>query len=354
LNKNKKILVVPLDWGLGHATRCMPLIAEFLQQKCEVVVAGTETTNELIRQAFPLLQYVVIDGYEVAYSHSKWQLPFVIAKQIPKILAKIKAENKWLRQFVANNEIDIVISDNRYGLHHPTVKTIFMSHQLQIQVPQSSWIQWIVNKINHSYINRFSVCWVPDYKINAIGGELSNNKGVRHVEYIGNLSRFDKQDPTEINNDILFLISGPEPQRSLLERKIILEFTANDSRKIIVRGLPKTSEILEVNGFEIYNHLSKKELQDKILCSKTIVCRAGYSTIMDLIKLNKNALLIPTPGQTEQEYLAKQLSKRKLYFSINQRQNILESVALFKEMKFEKMPDYDLELYKEKVKKIIG
>lgn len=354
MNKNKKILIVPLDWGLGHATRCMPLIAEFLQQNCEVIVAGTETTNELIRQTFPSLQYELIEGYEISYSSSKWKLPFVIAKQIPKILLKIKSENKWLQQFVVNNEIDIVISDNRYGLNHPSVKTIFITHQLQIQVPQSKWMQRIVNKINHSYINKFSVCWVPDYEINAIGKELSNPKGIKHVEYIGNLSRFKKQDNLEIENDIMFLISGPEPQRSLLEQKIISEFIGNNSRKIIVRGLPKTSEILVVNGFTIFNHLTKKELQEKILSSKIIVCRAGYSTIMDLIKLNKNALLIPTPGQTEQEYLAKELTARNLFFMLNQTENILQGITLFKEMKFEKMPEYDLELYKQQVKKTIG
>lgn len=354
LNKKKKILIVPLDWGLGHATRCIPIINELLKNNCEVFVAGTETTNQIIRQEFPMLQYELIDGYAISYSSSKWKLPFVIAQQIPKILSKIKAENKWLQQFVTQNGIDIVISDNRYGLHHPTVKTIFMTHQLQIQVPQSRLMQMIVNKINHSYINKFSVCWVPDYETNAIGGELSNKKGLKHVEHIGNLSRFERQNNVEINNDILFLISGPEPQRSLLEQKIISEFANDSSRKIIIRGLPKSTEVFNINGFTIFNHLSKNELQEKILSSKIIVCRAGYSTIMDLIKLNKNALLIPTPGQTEQEYLAKELSDRKLFFTIHQNGNIEQGVELFKEMNFEKMPDYDLELYKEKLRLLIN
>ena len=354
MNKNKKILIVPLDWGLGHATRCMPIIAELLLQKCEVIVAGSDTTNQIIRQEFPLLQYELIDGYEISYSSSKWKLPFVIAKQIPKILSRIKSENKWLQQFVTKNQIDIVISDNRYGLHHPTVKTIFMTHQLKIQVPQSKWMQMIVNKINHSYINKFSVCWVPDYETNAIGGALSNKKGLHHVEYIGNLSRFESQNNVEIINDILFLISGPEPQRSLLEQKIISEFANDNTRKIIVRGLPKSTEILKINGFTIFNHLSKIELQEKILSSKILVCRAGYSTIMDLIKLNNNALLIPTPGQTEQEYLAKEMSERKLFFTIKQSENIAQGVELFKEKIFEKMPEYDLELYKKSIEILVS
>jgi len=353
LKKNKKILIVPLDWGLGHATRCMPIINELLKNDCEVLVAGTETTNQIIRQEFPLLQFELIDGYEISYSSSKWKLPFVLAKQIPKILSRIKTENKWLQQFVAKSQIDLVISDNRYGLHHPSVKTIFMTHQLQIQIPQSKWMQMFVNKINHFFINKFSVCWVPDYETNAIGGALSNKKGLKHVEYIGNLSRFESRNDVEITNDILFLISGPEPQRSLLEQKIISEFANDSSRKIIVRGLPKSTEVLNINGFTIFNHLSKNELQEKILSSKIIVCRAGYSTIMDLIKLNKNALLIPTPGQTEQEYLAKELTDRKLFFTINQTENILQGVELFKEKIFEKMPEYDLDLYTEKVKYLV-
>ncbi len=351
MNKIKKILIVPLDWGLGHATRCMAVVNDLLKNDCEVIVAGTETTNQIIRQEFPSLHYELIDGYNICYSSSKWKLPFVIAKQIPKILSRIKAENKWLKQFVAENKIDLVISDNRYGLHHSTVKTIFMTHQLQIQVPQSTWLKNIVNKINHSYINRFSVCWVPDYETNAIGGALSNKKGLKHVEYIGNLSRFKRQKDVEITNDILFLISGPEPQRSLLEEKIISEFANDSSRKIIIRGLPKSTEVLNINGFTIFNHLSKNELQETILASKIVVCRAGYSTIMDLIKLNKNALLIPTPGQTEQEYLAKELSDRKLFLTINQNENIAQGIDMFDEMKFEKMPEYDLELYKEVVRK---
>lgn len=351
MNKKKKILIVPLDWGLGHATRCIPIINELLKNDCKVLVAGTETTNQIICQEFPMLQYELIDGYAISYSSSKWKLPFVIAQQIPKILFKIKAENNWLKEFVIKHEIDIVISDNRYGLHHPTVKTIFMTHQLQIQVPQSTLLQIIVNKINHSFINKFSVCWVPDYETNAIGGELSNKKGLKHVEYIGNLSRFERRNEVVIKNDILFLISGPEPQRSLLEQKIIAEFVNDSSRKIIVRGLPKSSEVLNINGFTIFNHLSKTELQEKIQASKIVVCRAGYSTIMDLIKLNKYGLLIPTPGQTEQEYLAKELTDRKLFFTINQSENISQGVDLFKEINFEKMPEYDLELYKEVVRK---
>jgi len=205
--------------------------------------------------------------------------------------------------------------------------------------------------MNHSFINQFSVCWVPDYEINAIGGALSNKKGLKHVEYIGNLSRFESRNDVGITNDILFLISGPEPQRSLVEQKIISEFANDNSRKIIVRGLPKSNEVLNINGFTIFNLLSKNELQEKILSSKIIVCRAGYSTIMDLIKLKKNALLIPTPGQTEQEYLAKELTDRKLFFTINQNENIVKGIDLFKEMQFEKMLEYDLELYKEVVRK---
>ncbi len=327
MNQIKKILIAPLDWGLGHTTRCIPIIRELLKQGFEVIIAGHETTQKVLQEEFPELTYVYLKGYEIRYAKVASSLPWVMVKQIPKIIGHILREHIWLKQVIKQYQIDAVISDNRYGLYSKKIFSIFITHQLHIQVPQSKWAERVILHINRFFIKRYNQCWVPDTPHQDLGGLLTQPISGLPIQYIGLLSRFNMpQDVIETLYDYLFILSGPEPQRSLLEHKILQECEHLQGRKCLVRGLPSTDNNLTSSSFEIIPYAGASQLEQLMLSSNQIICRSGYSSIMDLVKLNKSALLIPTPGQTEQIYLGQYLQSKRWFSSISQDSNITEAL----------------------------
>lgn len=319
-------------------------------------IAGNETTNSLIRTEFPELNYLPLKGYNIQYSTKKWLLPFKIIQQIPSTILLMKFENKWLKRVAEQHKIDLIFSDNRYGLYHDLIPCYFITHQLQIQVPQSYLLQKLVNYMNHAYIRKFTTCLVPDYEELKMSGTLSQKGNLKHVSYIGNLSRFEYNKETKLKYDLLILLSGPEPQRTVLEQLFISELTGSDLNALIVRGKPDDLTSPISNGkIELIHHLNAHDLQQAILSSRMVICRAGYSSIMDLIKLRKHAILIPTPGQTEQEYLGVYLMHHKWFISFGQQETSLQHMLkLYHEFSFNEFPDWDMELYKSVFEQLIN
>ncbi len=320
-------MVAPLDWGLGHATRCIPVIQILIDNDFDILLAADGNSAELLRKEFPKLTILPLMGYQISYSNKKIFFAAKIIGQMPNILKVIKHEHRWLKQIIEKYKIDIVISDNRYGLYNKTIKSIFITHQLAIETG-SVFTNKLVKKINYEQINKFDECWIPDEEEPYdLAGKLSHPKILPNVptEYVGVLSRFRKQ-PTEKNIDLLVLISGPEPQRTTLEKAMLLEMAKFSFRMVMVRGLPaETNNIInENNALIVYNHLSAIALSTVIQSAKFIVARSGYSTVMDLITLQQKAILIPTPGQSEQEYLAKYLAEKKYFVAANQSKFNLE------------------------------
>jgi UDP:flavonoid glycosyltransferase YjiC (YdhE family) len=369
------VLIAPLNWGLGHATRCIPIIKELIRQGSLVTIAASGPQKNLLKQEFPQLEFVEIPGYEISYRHGvllKWALLF----RIPALLNQIKKENKWLEEILQNRKMDTVISDNRYGLYHKKTYCVFMTHQLYIQSgwePNESvggwrlavgrWVDEKIMKWNYRFIRKFSVCWVPDQPGNfSIAGKLSQPPIPPPVQlkYIGILSRFKR---TEINGvkDILFiLLSGPEPQRTRFENILFSQLSDFHMQTIVVRGLPGADLPIPFirERVKIYNHLPAGELYELLKTSEYIIARSGYSTIMDLVQIKKNAILVPTPGQTEQEYLGYYMHKMKWMYMVPQKKFNLEKALLgFQKTKM-KLPDVrDSELHdavKGLLKKISG
>jgi predicted glycosyltransferase len=323
-----RILVAPLDWGLGHATRCIPIIRELLSNNCDVWLAGEGIQEALLRLEFPDLPFLSLAGYRIEYSKSKMGLPGKMILQIPKIISAIRKEHRWLKRMVAAHDFDVVISDNRFGLYHSKIPTVFITHQLSIKNESWKWTEKVLRRWNYNYINRFCECWVPDApgKLN-LAGELSHPavKPNLPVKYIGLLSRFEKNvasSPFIRNKDkdhLLLILSGPEPQRSILEDKIIDEISHYNGTATVVRGLPASLSIVPSTGMiRFYNHLSAKELNEEMEKADWVIGRCGYSTVMDLVKLQKKSILVPTPGQTEQEYLAKYLEQKRIAMYVDQ------------------------------------
>ena len=344
-----KILVAPLDWGLGHATRCIPIIKELEYFKCDVRVAGSPQQIALLRQEFPGLDYRELAGYGIRYGRNRFLTLWRIILQIPKILIRIKREKAWLAAFIAAEKPDLVISDNRYGLHAPGVYCVFITHQLAIRPPGISaqspgrrtqinkWGESLLQWIHYRAIVRFDRCWIPDRaEDKGLAGELSHPDHLPSIptRYIGILSRMENNDARGPSFDLIVLLSGPEPQRSILERKILRQAEGCEESILLVRGVvgggeagsygedgvPSQETLKEASrqGVFIHDHIPAVPLNKLINAAQIVLARAGYSTIMDLATLDKPAILVPTPGQTEQEYLGHWLAGKGAAICVEQ------------------------------------
>lgn len=324
MNKPLRILVAPLNWGLGHATRCIPIINGLQQLGAKVFLASDSRSLALLKEEFSDLPAFELPGYNIVYKGSS--MTWNIARQLPKISIAILAERKRIKQLVEQEKIDVIISDNRYGCRNKDCKNIFITHQINIAIPNPR-LEILTNEINQQFINRFDECWIPDFSgKRSLAGKLSDGRD--HDRYIGPLSRFKEMSIAK-EYDIIAVLSGPEPQRSKLENKLIQQLSVLDKKSLIVQGKTEAYEEQQVSkSLNIISFLPAKTLNEKMLASDIIIARSGYSTIMDLVALGKKALLIPTPGQTEQEYLAAQLLKKGLfYFQQQEELNIADALT---------------------------
>lgn len=318
-----RVLVSPLDWGLGHATRCIPVVYELQSQGAEVWLAGNGPQETLLRHEFPKIPWLPLEGYRIRYGRSAAALLGNIFVQIPRILKTIKKEHEWLDQMITLHEFDAVISDNRFGLYSSRIPSIFITHQLAIKSPFGKWTESILQKNNYRFINRFSRVWIPDLQEEpGLAGALSHPSKLPAIpiDYTGPLSRLKKRDAEEKKRHLFISLSGPEPQRSLLENKIIQEVSHYRGTATIVRGLPGAISIIpSTNDILFYNHLPAEDYAGEMEKAEYVIARSGYSTVMDLLALGKKSILIPTPGQTEQEYLGRYLQENQWAYSIAQK-----------------------------------
>lgn len=305
----QRILIAPLNWGLGHATRCIPLILEMLQQGHYILIASDALPLEVLKVEFPLLDTIEFPSFPIHYSKGKSQVTTIL-KQLPSILSGIRREHRMLQEIIRQHNLSMVISDNRFGLWTKQVPCIYITHQLMIKMPRKlkalEPIAWLLHRC---VINRYKVCWIPDFEgENGLSGDLAHKYPLpKNARFIGLLSRFfsTKNIIPKDNYHTIVVISGPEPQRSLFENEMIEKLKGLDKSVLIVQGLPQNEiQTKQIENITLVSQLSSEELKAQLLSSKEIICRSGYSSIMDLFALGKKAIFIPTPGQTEQEYLA--------------------------------------------------
>lgn len=318
-----RVLVAPLDWGLGHATRCLPLINELIKQHCAVWIASAGASGALLQQAYPDLPFLPLAGYRIFYQRAKQKLAVSIALQAFKILRTIRTEHKTLRKLINQYDFDVVISDNRFGCYSDRPYTVFITHQLQIFSGLHAIIDKLLQKMNYHYIQKFDECWIPDYAgKNNLAGELSHPARPpkqKQVYYIGPLSRF-REGIAVKKYDLVFVLSGPEPLRTRWEAKIVNDLAQYKGKALIVRGLPQEREMInpENDRVEIKNYLSADALNLVMLQADWVICRSGYSSVMDLVALRKKAILVPTPEQGEQLYLAHYLKEQGLFYTVKE------------------------------------
>lgn len=306
-----KILICPLNWGLGHATRCVPIIQQLIAEGNELVLVSDGFPLAFLQQEFPSLQCIELPSYSVRYGNGRSQVAAMI-KNFPAIVRGIFKEHFWLKELLKKEHFDQIISDNRFGMWHNDVHSIYITHQLMVKMPSKlKMLEPLVWLIHRFIINQYDVCWIPDNKgIENLSGDLAHKYPLpKNAKFIGVLSRFkDMEIPTSNTKfEVMAVLSGVEPQRTLLEKALIERYRTAEHQTLIVSGKPTQHQTQHsIGNIKIVSHLTSIEMAECLISTKKIIARSGYSSIMDLVTLKclHKAELIPTPGQTEQEYLA--------------------------------------------------
>jgi UDP:flavonoid glycosyltransferase YjiC (YdhE family) len=321
----KRILVSPLSWGLGHATRDLPIIRDFLARGHHVTVAAEGRALTLLKQESPQCDFVELKDYPPPYSASRFFVPKFLA-MAPTMLRAIAREARNVKALLRERTFDLILSDNRFNVRSPRIPSFVISHQLRFMTPPgTAWLEPVTEYFNYRYLKPFDGIIVPD-----MGDEQANLTGrLAHqvrwlartgkVYYAGILSSASRVDTAE-DVDVFISISGPEPQRTELER-IILEHIpdVDGGRVVITLGQPEIKEVRQLTDrVTVHGYLDRAGQQEMLNRAKLVVCRSGYTTIMELAELGKKALLIPTPGQTEQEYLGRFYAERGYFHSVSQ------------------------------------
>lgn len=310
-------MLTVLDWGLGHATRCMPLIDALQQHGATVMLAGSGASLQLLQQQYPALQHFELTPYNPHYP-ADTNMVWAMAGQLPKFMKAIRAEQQETEEIVQREKIDIVISDNRYGCHTAQAQCYIITHQLNILMPPGwQWMERMVNRFNHAQLRNFTGVWCPANNA-AFPQALLRGSNELNATFIGFLSRMQPM-PSARQYAITAICSGPEPQRGLLQEALTKQLSALNAPAMLVGGkVEKTQKVKEKGSLTIVNYMNSEELNKLIAASAVIIARPGYSTVMDLMRTGSPAIFIPTPGQTEQTYIAAELMQQGIAYTMPQ------------------------------------
>ena len=331
-SSNKTILIAPLNWGLGHATRCIPIIKALQNNNYIPIIASDGIALELLRKEFPYIQTLELPSYHIEYAKNAKNFKWKLIKNLPKMIIAILDEKKMVNSWIKKHDIDGIISDNRLGVFSKKVPSVFITHQLNVMTGNTTRF---TSKCHQYFIKKHTQCWVPDTNETPnLTGDLGHIKSNKlNLNYIGPLSRMRKKDTPKIY-DLMIILSGPEPQRTFLEEKLQKEIVNYTGEVVFVKGVvEKTQTKEQIKNVTYYNFMNTKQLEQTFNESDLVLCRSGYTTVMDLAKLGKKAFFIPTPGQYEQEYLAIKLQEEQLVPYATQNDFTIEDLSKVKSFK---------------------
>ncbi|MEA1877088.1 MAG: glycosyltransferase [Bacteroidota bacterium] len=325
----QRVLVSPLEWGLGHATRLSRMIEILLEKKLEVIIAADGLPYNFLSEQFPDLTLVRLPIKQMRYSKGRNGFFLKFFAQLPRLFLSIHRTKKHLDKLIKDYQIDFIISDNRYGFFHSELPSVFITHQLSPMPPEKlRFFQAAFAQLHLWILRKYDYIWVADFEgSDNVAGKLSrmqwNNNKIRYIDPLSWLeTKNPAPDPLSNHYDILIMLSGPEPHRGILEEKLLTEFRDTSKSVLLLQGLPQQSKNdirdEQIGKMRIVNHLPGGQILWHIQNTETIICRAGVVTVFDLAVLKKSALLIPTPGQTEQEYVAERLDKMGFFMSVKQ------------------------------------
>ncbi len=309
-------LVAPLNWGLGHAARVIPIIKRLVNEEAEVMIGGNGESLKFLRAEFPNLKYVELPGVDIKYSSGKSQV-WAVLRQLPSIIHYSIKEHRAVKSIVLKYGINTVISDNRFGLYGSGVESIYITHQIMVKMPHLlKWLEPIVYRIHRHVIECFNECWIPDYadSESSLAGDLTHKYPLpRNARFIGPLSRFTSlpQKCRPVQCDVLIILSGVEPHRTMFEKVVVERFRNSEKKVVLVRGKAGFSNV-DYGNIEVHGVMTAAEILPYIVGAGKVISRCGYTTVMDMHLLKKtNVEWSATPGQTEQEYLLYRISSLK-------------------------------------------
>lgn len=337
-----KVLVAPLDWGLGHATRCIPVIREFLRNGAQVELAVVKSNARLLRGAFPELRQRLAPSYNVVYPKHGYNMGLWLLKNGAHLMSVSNFEHRFAEEMVARHHYDVVFSDNRFGFYSNSAKSIYMTHQCRIAFPQAlRSMEPVGEKWHERVMGHFDEVWVPDYEAApGLAGSMSHTGSCPvSMKFVGPLSRFSGENfcgtapdvGKEPHHRFVAVISGVEPARSRFEEKLKQVFSQIPGHHVIIEGRPAAGVKTWVEGnISFYTHLPDREFAEMIRGADWLISRGGYSTVMDMAYLGAKCVFVPTPGQYEQVLLGKELSRARFANCMSERsltaENLLDLV----------------------------
>lgn len=320
----KKFFIAPLNWGLGHATRDLPLIKAFLERGDRVIIAAHDRAKMLLESEVPECEFVDFPEYPIRYPQTSFFVTRFMFIIFPQMLVAMYKEKKRLKELHEKYNFDYIISDNRFCLYLKGVKSYLISHQLRYKLPQPvTKLEFLPEYFTYSYFKNYDKILIPDSDDpDSLTGELSHNMRYlpnENLHYSGILNDIQSTS-AEVEKDIdyFIIVSGPEPQRTKLERIIFKQVNSLPGNIVVALGMPEKNYKIRQGNATFYTYLNRKQIHNYLHKSKFIISRPGYTTVMELIQFGLQGLFIPTPGQIEQVYLAKYYEEKKWCHCVSQ------------------------------------
>ena len=367
-----KVLVAPLDWGLGHATRCVPVVREFLRAGAEVELAVVKANANFFREVFPELRQRLAPSYNIVYPKHGYNMALWLLKNSMHLNSVMRYEHHFAEEMVERHGYDVLFSDNRFAFYSKNALSIYMTHQRRIAFPRAFAAFERIGVMWHANIMRkFDEVWVPDLEIYpGYAGSLSHSgatPGDKPMRYVGTLSRFSDWDagenagnalgnalgkaptPVDLERDVdlmsvsefmahsanvewnavprvralgkqasgmraaykvVAVVSGVEPARTQFEQQLREALQQISGQHMMILGKPSVEQKTWTEGnIEFHTHLATNDFAEAVKRADFVVSRGGYSTVMDMAELGAKCIFVPTPGQFEQIVLARDLSK---------------------------------------------
>jgi hypothetical protein len=301
MSRPPDIAVAVLHWGLGHATRSAQFITELENLGFHPLIVSSGAALEWLSARFPHLPAESLTDPDIQYGKHGPDLWWRLLRKGPAFFRRIQEEKQRAKiLFDRYPSIQACISDHCLGFYAPEKPSILLAHQLNLPVRLPG-----IQAFYKTMLRPFHQIWVPDVAEEPTwSGKLSHPSPCpEKTKYIGLLPHF--QETLGEAKHVLILLSGPEPQRSLLEKALVAHWPADmDYPVCCIRGTTKPATTNFPSHWKILNRASTEEVKKAIRHASGVVARNGYTTLMDLAYTPLPVLFIPTPGQPEQQYLA--------------------------------------------------
>ncbi len=318
----KKVLFGTSSWGLGHATRDLNLIRGLLSRGCDVTLVSTGNALQVLKDELgDSCRYLDWPDIPSSVARSSFLFYMKTTTNIPRIIWTWHNEKRLVSNLLRREHFDLIVTDHRNGLVRSDVPSYFITHSPRYIAP---WRDPFMEGVMEWFLARWFApvrgILVPDDEDGGMSGDMSHKIRFtprEKITYLGILSSVHRRDlPQDI--DYFITISGPEPQRTMFAEKVLSQVKALSGKIVIALGIPGGRAPELGNGIEVYPYLNREKQEEMLNRAKLVVCRSGYTTLMELAEIGRRALLIPTPGQSEQEYLAKTLRERGVFYSVKQ------------------------------------